>query len=281
MSVSTGGHFYAFFNLCDLLTRVNPRCRALDCILEPGKRVLEVGSGLGYWAHLLKLRCGDDSRVRCFDPFAPPPPPVRGSGVVKDRPTCGRRRGVTCMPLTGRRCCRYCSVARRRTSHRSSCFPHLPGSYAADGGSSGGAISAPSRDGTPSTSPPGIEWLTLEEAEEVDDWFGERRAPFTPAERGSFERIAQEDPHDKFRSWSLLICWPSDGQWPAGCLEAFEGEEFFYVGEGEGGATRMPWHVLREQWDLERRVAIPNWPGFKDALWWYRRKGAAPWPPNR
>ncbi|CAN0518400.1 unnamed protein product, partial [Scytosiphon promiscuus] len=47
--------------------------RALDCILEPGKRVLEVGSGLGYWAYLLKLRSGDDSRVRCFDPYAPAP----------------------------------------------------------------------------------------------------------------------------------------------------------------------------------------------------------------
>ena len=180
--------------------------------------------------------------------------------------------------LPFRRCC---SVARRRTSHRSSYFPHKSGSLAADIGSSGEAIPTSSPENNPSSSPSGIQRLTPEEAEEVDDWFGEQRAPFTPAERGSFERIAQEDPHDKFRAWSLLICWPSDGQWPAECLEAFEGDDFFYVGEGEGGATRMPWRLLREQWDLERRVAIPNWPGFKDALWWYRRKGAAPLPPNR
>lgn len=114
---------------------------------------------------------------------------------------------------------------------------------------------------------------------DVEDWFGEGRAPFTPAERGSFERIALEDAEDKFRAWSLLICWPSDGKWPADCLETFEGDDFFYVGEAEGGATRMPWRLLREEWELERRVAIPNWPGFKDALWWYRRKGAAPLPP--
>lgn len=150
-----------------------------------------------------------------------------------------------------------------------------------DNGSSGANIQEPCRENNASSVQSGIERLTPEEAEEIDDWFGERRAPFTPAERGSYERIAQEDPVDKFRAWSLLICWPSDGQWPGGCLEAFEGDDFFYVGEGEGGATRMPWRLLREQWDLERRVAIPNWPGFKDALWWYRRKGAAPLPPNR
>lgn len=116
--------------------------------------------------------------------------------------------------------------------------------------------------------------------DDVDDWFGEGRAPFTPAERGSFERIALQDAEDKFRAWALFICWPSDGKWPAGCLEAFEGDDFFYVGEAEGGATRMPWRVLQDEWELERRVAIPNWPGFKDALWWYRRKGAAPLPPS-
>lgn len=120
-----------------------------------------------------------------------------------------------------------------------------------------------------------------EEEEEVDEWFGERRPPFTPAERGSFELIAKEDPEGKFRGWSLLICWPSDGRWPAGCLEAFEGDDFFYVGEAEGGATRMPWRLLRERWELRKRVVIPNWPGFKDALWWYRRKSAAPLPQER
>lgn len=63
-------HFYA---ICPCLLCWNALAkRALDCILEPGKRVLEVGSGLGYWAYLLKLRSGDDSSVRCFDPFAPP-----------------------------------------------------------------------------------------------------------------------------------------------------------------------------------------------------------------
>ena len=50
-------------------------CRALDCLLEPGKRVVEVGSGLGYWAYLLKMRTGDDNRVRCLDPYAPTPYP--------------------------------------------------------------------------------------------------------------------------------------------------------------------------------------------------------------
>lgn len=121
----------------------------------------------------------------------------------------------------------------------------------------------------------------IDDDADVDDWFGEGRPPFTPAERGSFESmIAVQDAEDKFRAWSLFICWPSDGKWPARCLEAFEGSDFFYVGEAEGGATRMPWHLLREEWELERRVAIPNWPGFKDALWWYRRKGAAPLPPS-
>lgn len=115
---------------------------------------------------------------------------------------------------------------------------------------------------------PSPEPISMPE-EEVDDWFGEGREPFSPAERGSFDRIARED---GFRNWSLLICWPSNGQWPAGCLQEFAGNDFFYVGEGEGGATRMPWRVLREEWELVRRVEIPTWPGFQDALWWYRRK---------
>ncbi|CAM9813358.1 unnamed protein product [Ectocarpus sp. 6 AP-2014] len=189
---------------------------ALDCILEPGKRVLEVGSGLGYWAYLLKLRSGDDSRVRCFDPFAPP--------------------------------------ARQRTE------------VSTTEDESGYSVEeAPPRsiENVPSPEP-----ISMRE-EEVDDWFGEGREPFSPAERGSFDRIARED---GFRKWSLLICWPSDGQWPAGCLQEFAGNDFFYVGEGEGGATRMPWLVLREEWELVRRVEIPTWPGFRDALWWYTRK---------
>ncbi|CAM9230076.1 unnamed protein product [Ectocarpus fasciculatus] len=202
-----------------------PDEETLDCILEPGKRVLEVGSGLGYWAYLLKLRSGDDSRVRCFDPFAPP--------------------------------------ARHRTEVSNT-----------EGGSGYSVEEAQPRSIENAPSP---EQTSVPE-EEVDDWFGEGREPFSPAERGSFDRIARED---GFRDWSLLICWPSDGHWPAGCLQEFAGDDFFYVGEGEGGATRMPWRVLREEWELVRRVEIPTWPGFRDALWWYRRKEPDSLSPDR
>lgn len=117
------------------------------------------------------------------------------------------------------------------------------------------------------------------EAKVDDVWFGEGRAPFAPAERGSFEKIAEHP--ECYRGWSLLVCWPSDGEWPEGCLRTFRGDDFFFVGEAEGGATRMPWRLMREEWKLERRVEIPRWPGFHDALWWYRRRGAAPLPRAR
>lgn len=51
--------------------------------------MLEVGSGLGYWAYLLKLRSGDESRVRCFDPYAPPARRGRTSGKVASPTTSG------------------------------------------------------------------------------------------------------------------------------------------------------------------------------------------------
>lgn len=191
--------------------------------------MVEVGSGLGYWAYLLKRRSGDDSRVRCLDPYAPeaPNPDSKSTGG--------------------------CPPAENREAFWA-----------------GGADFSASEASA-------AEPVSQSEAEVDDVWFGKGRAPFVQAERGSFETIAEEPGH--YQAWSLLICWPSDGEWPEGCLRAFRGDDFFYVGEAEGGATRMPWRLLREDWRLERRVDIPRWPGFKDALWWYRRRGAAPLSP--
>lgn len=245
--------------------------------------MLEVGSGLGYWAYLLKIRSGDDGRVRCLDPYAPAP-----------------HAGGPTSPFSAR------SGSRPDSKPSSTCGEGGIGAADADGSRSDGGgdpSTADTRNGgdhsgdrLSSRCPPkGLEQLpsgedhqdaglTLEE-EAVDVWFGEGRAAFTRAERGSFELISGDQTTSVpsggstaggFRDWSLLICWPSDGQWPLGCLEKFEGDDFFYVGEGEGGSTRMPWETLRDDWRLERRVEIPRWPGFNDALWWYRRRGAPP-----
>lgn len=84
------------YHLVYCLTQLSWCCRALDCILEPGKRVVEVGSGLGYWAYLLKMRSGDDSRVRCFDPFAPevrnPPSTIMSEVKGRPQPLCFGRK---------------------------------------------------------------------------------------------------------------------------------------------------------------------------------------------
>ena len=178
--------------------------------------MVEVGSGLGYWAHLLKMRSGDDTRVRCFDPYAP-------------------TELITNLEM---------GVEPSESNGDELVLSESAGADNEDG--------------------------------EAEAWFGEERGPFTRTVRGSFEWIA-DDPGG-FQNWSLFVCWPSDGQWPKACLQAFRGDDFFYVGEGEGGATRMPWKMLREEWQLERMVEIPRWPGFKDALWWYRRRGATPLP---
>jgi len=55
---------------------------------------------------------------------------------------------------------------------------------------------------------------------------------FPHIQRGNHEAVRQHPDR------SLLLCWPTYGdRWAAKALAAYQGDQLFYIGEGEGGCT--------------------------------------------
>jgi hypothetical protein len=74
---------------------------------------------------------------------------------------------------------------------------------------------------------------------------------------------------------NLLLCWPPyDEPMAYECLEHFQGERVFYVGESPGGCTGdEDFHEkLRRDFDVEKSIDLPQWPGIHDYLSVWRRK---------
>jgi hypothetical protein len=55
-------------------------------------------------------------------------------------------------------------------------------------------------------------------------------------------------------------------------LRAFSGSQLIYIGEWEGRTADYEFHkILLTNWELVREIKIPNWPGFSDQVFVFRR----------
>lgn len=80
--------------------------------------------------------------------------------------------------------------------------------------------------------------------------------------------------HDSSRA--LMLCWPPYNDPMAyEALLAYRGNDLIYIGEGSGGCTANDeFHgLLEDVWDQVADIEIPAWPGIRDSLMVYRRKG--------
>jgi hypothetical protein len=93
---------------------------------------------------------------------------------------------------------------------------------------------------------------------------------WTEVSRGGPERIGEHPGR------SLFLCWPPMGETMAAqCLERFRGERVVSIGEaGEGARTGDARFrsLLAERFELEREVAIPQWPGYSDRVRVYLKR---------
>jgi hypothetical protein len=77
-----------------------------------------------------------------------------------------------------------------------------------------------------------------------------------------------------FASSTLLLCWPPLGESMAtqAVLE-HGGSRLALVGEWRGRTADERFHdVLDRDWVLDRRIALPCWPGYSDELRLFSRK---------
>lgn len=103
-----------------------------------------------------------------------------------------------------------------------------------------------------------------------NDWTGRR---WTRVEKMS-ATLAAEAHSDR----TLLIVWPPYERDDASldALLAYRGDRVIYVGEGGGGCTGSKgFHEeLDERWRIDDEVQLPRWPGIRDSLVEYVRRGA-------
>jgi hypothetical protein len=93
--------------------------------------------------------------------------------------------------------------------------------------------------------------------------------PWTEISYGGPERAA------RYPERTLFLCWPPYGaDMAVRALRAYRGQVVAYVGEGEGGCTGdAAFHArLEREWDMEKRIGLPQWSGIHDDLTIYRRK---------
>jgi hypothetical protein len=96
-----------------------------------------------------------------------------------------------------------------------------------------------------------------------------RPLTWTPVAQGGVEAL------DAHTDRTLFLCWPSyRDPFAAHALAAYTGSTFIYIGEARGGHTADEdfFTALDHDWRATEHVALPNWPGTRDALTVYRRR---------
>lgn len=79
----------------------------------------------------------------------------------------------------------------------------------------------------------------------------------------------------KYPTNALFICWPNYySDWAYDALKEFKGNKFIYIGEDKDGCcgTPMFFDLLKDEWDLKKKINIPRWSGLMDKLYFYERK---------
>ena len=94
----------------------------------------------------------------------------------------------------------------------------------------------------------------------------------------TFFPVSRAD-HNVTGAWknrALMLCWPPYNDPMAyEALLAYRGSSLIYIGEGSGGCTADDqFHgMLEDVWDEVEHLELPAWPGIRDSLMVYRRKG--------
>jgi hypothetical protein len=87
--------------------------------------------------------------------------------------------------------------------------------------------------------------------------------------------IDAKDAVMKYPTNALFICWPNSyNDCAFDALKEFKGNKFIYIGEAEGGCcgTHLFFNLLKEEWNLIKKINIPRWRGNMDNLYFYERK---------
>jgi hypothetical protein len=96
-----------------------------------------------------------------------------------------------------------------------------------------------------------------------------RPLTWTTVEPGSVEVL------QKHSGRALFLCWPPyRDPFAAQALTAYAGSTFIHIGEPRGGHTADDtfFDALEHAWQPVEHVALPNWPGTRDALTVFKRR---------
>lgn len=75
---------------------------------------------------------------------------------------------------------------------------------------------------------------------------------------------------------ALMLCWPPHNSRMAGrALDAYRGQTVIFIGEpspGSACADDKFFEALEDQFELDRRCSLPNWPMLHDQVMIWRRR---------
>lgn len=109
---------------------------------------------------------------------------------------------------------------------------------------------------------------------------GGKIRPFdqNPAQPPRWVEIQYANPSDLTSATerTLLLCWPPlDETMAEQALRAFRGEHVIYVGEWRGRTADPAFHDrLEREWLREEIIPLPSWPGYRDEVYLYTRRGS-------